>query len=327
MAVSGVQGYVKALNLVETNQDRQALNNLGGAPIADDIALFINNTKNESVLLIKTTEYNSLSGTIIINNITLEESDTRSAVFTDRDKVQIRALNNSPISSILYIKESNGVNTFNLSTKSDLSDTFIFFPSEDFLVVRSDEVTLANLKNIALIVSRDTIGAGVSTTDNSQDNYDPIENFNAAFDELYSFLDIANYDQTFKYITARDIATNLPIAVEGVVSIEDPSNTIVTEGIIASSPGLYLTDPNSNINNIGRVRAFSSNSNPWTDDYAGTLSTDAVSVTTGELILSNGLKVSGLTITNTSGTVSSSNFKYKVKVNINGIDYYLCLTT
>lgn len=325
MAVSGVQGYVKSLNLAETSQDRQALNNLGGAPIADDIALFINNTKNESVLLIKVSEYNSLSGTIIINNTTLEEGNLRSSVFTDRDTVQLRTVNNTPISTTLYIKESNGVNTFNLSTKPDLSDTFIFFPTENFLVVRHDEVTLANLKNIAVSVSRDTIGSGIGTTEGQ--GYSAIENLNSAFAELYNYLDIANYDQTFKYISSRDLATDQTIFIEGVSTIKDPSNTIVAEGITATSPGLYLTDPNSNINNISRVRAFSSNSNPWTDDFAGTLSTDATSVTTGELTFLNGIKLAGVTVTTTSGTVTSSNFKNKVKVNINGIDYYLCLTT
>lgn len=325
MAVSGVQGYVKALNLVETNQDRQALNNLGGAPIADDIALFINNTKNESVLSIKVSEYNSLSGTVIINNTTLEEVDNRSSVFTDRDKVQLRTVSNTPISSTLYVKESNGINTFNLSAKSDLSDTFIFFPTENFLVVRTDEVTLANLKNIAVSVSRDTIGTGVGTSEDQ--GYTAIQNLNDAFTELYNYLDVANYDQTFKYISARDLATDQTIFIEGNVIIKDPSNTIVAEGIISTSPGLYLTDPNSNINNISRVRAFSSNSNPWTDDFAGTLSTDATSVTTGELTFLNGIKLAGVTVTTTSGTVTSSNFKNKVKVNINGIDYYLCLTT
>lgn len=326
MAISGVQGYVKSLNLSETSQDRQSLNNLGGAPIADDISLFINNTKNESVLNIRPEEFNSLSGEIVINNTTIEEADARSAVFTDLDRVQLRTTSNTPISSTLYVKESNGFNTFSLSTKEDLSDTFIFYPTENFLVVRSDEVTLANLKNIALLVSRDSIGTGIATTE-ANNEYDPIENFNDAFIELYNYLDIANYDQDFKYITLRDVATNQRLFIEGSTTIKDPSNTIVVEGITPTSPGLYLTDPNSSVSNIGRVRAFSSNSNPWTDDYAGTLSTDAVTVTTGELTLANGIKISGITVANTSGTVTSSNFKYKVKVNINGIDYYLCLTT
>ena len=50
MATSSVQGFLKSANLLENTQDRQALNNLGTAPIADDISLFINNNQNVSVL-------------------------------------------------------------------------------------------------------------------------------------------------------------------------------------------------------------------------------------------------------------------------------------
>ena len=47
MATSSVQGFLKSANLLENTQDRQALNNLGTAPIADDISLFINNNQND----------------------------------------------------------------------------------------------------------------------------------------------------------------------------------------------------------------------------------------------------------------------------------------
>jgi len=116
------------------------------------------------------------------------------------------------------------------------------------------------------------------------------------------------------------------LRVEGGVIIRDPSDTITQEGIVPSSPGLYLSDPTSDVNDIDTIRAFSSSSNPWTDDFQGTLSTDSVEVTAGNLILSGGIKVNGVQTVTQTGTVDNSSFTHKVLVQIDGIDYFLCLT-
>ena len=44
------QGYRKDLNLEETTVDTQALNNLAGAGIADDLRIMQNNLRNTSIL-------------------------------------------------------------------------------------------------------------------------------------------------------------------------------------------------------------------------------------------------------------------------------------
>lgn len=328
-SVSGVQGYIKTLNLRESEQDRQAINNLGVAPIADDISLFINNTRNESFLLVKAEEFNSLNGQITIVNTTIEDANLRSAVFTNGDRVVIRNLSNQNLTSDLFVIESNGIDTLSLSTDAEAGTTFIFFPTEDFYIVRNDQVTAADLVNLGRAQS----GTSVSTApgdlgaDDVSAGGDDEYTFNELFTELYGYLDIANYKSDTKYTKTKNIATNEAIRTEGGIIVADPSDTITSEGIVESSPGIYIANPESSLDNIERVRAFSSTQNPWQDDLAGTLSTDSVNVTTGTLVLNGGLNVSGITVTNSTGTVNASTFSHKIKVQIDGIDYFLCLSS
>jgi hypothetical protein len=330
MAFSSIQGYVKALNLTETEQDRQALNNLGTAPIADDIALFINNTKNESVIEIKPAEYNTSTNVITIVNETLEEGDLRANVFTNGDKVELRNTDNVAISSTLYIKDSNGIDTFSLATDADLQTTYSgFFPTENFLVVRQDIVTAENLSYLGVArSSTSTTSVPGIDGEGAGGAEDPdIDNFGDKFNELYGYLDISNFISQTKYTQTDDVATAEKLRIEGDVVIKDPADTIINEGLVASSPGLYLSNPASPVDNIQRTRAFSSTSNPWTDNYLGTLSTDSVDVTAGNLILTGGFNVSGITKAASNGTVNNTTFTHKIKIQIDGIDYFLCLTS
>lgn len=327
--ISGVQGYIKVLNLGESTQDRQAINNLGVAPIADDISLFINNTRNESFLLVKSSEFNSSTGEIKIVNTTIEEANLRSSVFTNKDKVVLRSLDNQNLTLDLFVIDSNSKDSFYLSTDAEGGSTFIFFPTEDFYVVRNDQVTAADLLNLGT----QRTGTSVSTspgdlgTDDVANSGDDQYTFNELFAELYGYLDIAAFKSDTKYTKTKIIATNETIRTEGGVIVADPSDTITTEGIVESSPGIYIANPESSLDNIERVRAFSSTQNPWTDNLSGTLFTDSVNVTTGTLVLNGGVVINGITTTNSSGTVNQDTFSHKIKVQINGIDYFLCLST
>ena len=80
MASSSIQGFLKSANLLENTQDRQALNNLGTAPVADDISLFINNNQNVSTIQCADSEYNFITGLVTLVNSTPELFAARSAV-------------------------------------------------------------------------------------------------------------------------------------------------------------------------------------------------------------------------------------------------------
>jgi len=324
-ARSSVQGYVQEINLVETTDDRQALNNIGEAPIADDIALFVNNKRNEAVLPVRLNEYDAVSGVITINNQTNEESNQRAAVFTNKDQVSLRAADGTLIQQNLFIKNSNAVDTFGLSQDENLSSDFVFSADQDFEVIRNDEVKFENLQRLSVERSGVAVTVPGEETESSS-ALDDIDNFNDEFQTIFNVLDISRFQAQSKYVSNEDVATADFLRVEGGVIIRDPSDTITQEGIVPSSPGLYLSDPTSDVNDIDTIRAFSSSSNPWTDDFQGTLSTDSVEVTAGNLILSGGIKLNGVQTVTQTGTVDNSSFTHKVLVQIDGIDYFLCLT-
>lgn len=326
---SSVQGYVRVLNLKESEDDRQALNNLGEAPIADDIALFVNNTRNESVLNIRTDEYDSNTGTITLDNQTLEELNTRSSVFTDRDRVSLRDITNNVIKTDLFVKDSNTFDSFALTENADLTGLFTFTPTGDFKVVRSDEVTLANLINLGVertgVVSNNDEAFDDGSNDEEGSRLDDVDNFNDELQEIFLTLDTSVFLSDAKYVATENKLTDQKLRTEGNVIIADPGNTIIFEGITDTSPGLYLSDPTSDVDDIQTVRAFSSNSDPWTDDLPETLSTQSTDVTAGNLTLPQGIKINNIAEKTETGNVDTGSFTHKILVSVNGVDYYLCL--
>jgi len=334
MARSSVQGYVRALNLQETDQDRQALNNLGGAPIADDIALFANNSRNQAVLQIRRDEYNTNTDTIVINNTTLSEVQTRNSVFTNGDFVKILDVDDKVIVENLYIANSNVFNTFQLSAAADLETIYsVALPpstaNEQYIIyiVRSDTVTLDNLASLSVSSDNSQLSSGDGVTGGDDNQLPIVNNYNSELNEIAGLVDIANFLRRSKYVTTDSVSTAELLQFEGTATISDPSDTITSEGVVSSSPGLYLSNPASSVNDIELTRSFSSTSNPWNDDNAGTLSTDSVSVTAGRLVLTNGIKISNISVIPENGIVNELTFTHKAKIQIDGIDYYLCLTT
>lgn len=334
--ISSVRGYLVETNLRETSEDRQSLNNLGGAPIADDIALFVNNTINESVLPIRIDEYKQDSDTFVIENITDDELNTRVNVFTNRDKVKVIDHKGEVIADDLYVINSNTSNQFQLSTVKKGETAFsVAIPGLDDIsgryavfVVRSDTVTQENLVELGIENTSTSSVTGGDTGDiEGSDAFDRVDDFNDEFDRIYGFIDIASYSARFKYVSDRSVATGETLRIEGGVVVADPADTIVDEGISNTSPGLYLSDPQSSVDNITTTRAFSSTSNPWEDDELGTLSSASTDITVGNLILNNGISIDGITVLNETGAVDNNTFTHKIKVKIDGIDYYLCLTT
>ena len=336
MATSSVQGFLKSANLLENTQDRQALNNLGTAPIADDISLFINNNQNVSVLEIADAEYNFVTGLITVVNDTAEKNAARSAVFTNGDPVRILYTDDTVLKDNLFVTQSDGETTFGVATDAEGSSQYTFDPpAEGFKVVRSDAVVLNNLTFLGAV--EDTAGfssglgegaAGVEGEDAS--GIDTEDTYANQFLSIYQYLDIAKYQADKKFVSDRDVATDDDFRMEGTFDIEDPSDMILSEGVNSNSPGLYITNPASPLNSIQRIRAFSDTSNPW--EVIGTgvntkLSTGAITAQTGDLKLNNGIIIDGITPINESGNVNNVSFTHKAKVRIDGIDYFLCLTS
>jgi len=83
------QGFEKELNLAETVDDVQILNNLAGGSIASDIALFRNNLRNTSSLI---WQYNTDNSSIVNNNGVDEFlfPDSVPFIFTNGDEVKLK---------------------------------------------------------------------------------------------------------------------------------------------------------------------------------------------------------------------------------------------
>ena len=327
MATSSVQGFVKASNLKENELDRQALNNLATAPIADDISLFINNLKNESRLRVFSSEYDVITGLITIVNDDAEIAAERSAVFTNRDVVRIEDASGNLVKDELYVRGSDGEFTFGFALDEELNNQYVFSPPGEFFVIRNDAVLLENMQRLGVQQNTASFSTGLGDGTGDEDttiDVDEEDTYNNRFSEIYEYLDIAKFQANSKFVNDEDVAAGVDFAMEGTFTIRDPANTIVDEGIGDNSPGLYITDPTSPVNNIQKIRAFSDTFNPW-EDTVTALTTQSASVTAGDLKLNDGIQIQGITPNTESGTVNNTTFTHKVKVNIDGIDYYLCL--
>lgn len=327
MATSSVQGFVKTANLKENELDRQALNNLGTAPIADDISLFINNLKNESTITIDSNEYDVITGLVTIVNDTPELSAARSAVYTNGDRVRIEEQDGTLIRDNLFIRESDGEFTFGFATDEELQNEFIFIPSAPFVVIRNNSVLLENIERLGVQQNTASFSSGLGDGTGDDDDtidIDTEDTYNTQFSEIYEYLDIAKFQAKSKFVNDEDVAADVDFAMEGTFTIRDPSDLIVDEGINANSPGLYITDPNSPVTNIQKIRAFSDTFNPW-EDTGTALQTLSLDVTTGTLKLNNGIEIQGISPVTSSGNVDNTTFTHKTKITIDGIDYYLCL--
>jgi hypothetical protein len=326
-----LQGFTKTNNLAENTQDRTALNNLGTAPIADDISLFINNSQNVSTLTIFETEYDRISGLVTIVNNTQELSRFRSAVFTNGDPIRLNYINGTLIKDNIYIRSSDGETVFGFANNVELTDEYTFRPTGDFIVTRSDKVVLENLTYLGIENVTSSNSTGLSSGDGSvSDVYGILGgSYRNAFTEIYSYLDVAKYQAKKKFVSDQDVATDDKFEVEGIFTIRDPGNTIVEEGLNLNSPGLYITNPESPVGNIQKILAFSDAYNPWDQSTTGGinyLTTTSASVTAGDLILNNGFDITGIAPITESGTVSNTTFTHKVPFILNGVTYYLCLT-
>ena len=329
MATSSVQGFVKSANLKENELDRQALNNLGTAPIADDISLFINNLKNESRLLVLDGEYDIITGLVTIVNDDAEIAAERSAVFTNGDKVRIELENGSIVQDDLYIAESDGEFTFGFAIDEALLNQFIFSPTTNFVVVRNTPVLLENLEKLGVLQNTASFSTGLNTGGDDDGSGGAVaanveDTYATQFNEIYEYLDIAKFQSLSKFVNDEDVAADVDFAMEGMFTIRDPSDIILDSGITDNTPGLYITDPNSNVRDIQKIRAFSDTFNPW-EDTVTALTTLSLDVSTGTLKLNQGIEIQGITPITESGTVNNTTFTHKIKVNIDGIDYFLCL--
>jgi hypothetical protein len=241
------QGLARDNNLSEPIDDGQAINNLAGAGVDQDLFIFINNLNNTSEL-------------------TWDPNGSQASITT------------SSTSEIQNNEANNGGN----------------------------------------------IGAASSFS------YSIGGNFNAAFEGIEANVDVANFKRVQKYSSNASVASDRDVKLEGVIRSADPDGANDAAAKLdrtanPQAPGVYITDPFSDITNIGATRAFSTSANPWSE-ATGKLTTPSEQVNIGNLLFADGIEIDGLSITTASGNVKDpGEFTHKLGVNIDGVEYFLCL--
>lgn len=312
MALSS-QGFTIKNNLAEAFFDRTIFNNLAGSPQGSDISLLFNNMRNTSVLTV--TNQHIVGNSVVIPNAF--------AVYSNRTQIKVST-------STYYVKNSNGINTFQLSSSPDLVDTVTPVAGN---YIRSDAITFENISNFS---SQRTPAAGgaeagleninISRETSIYDIFD--KNLKTLLTEAESNLVFYNF-RTLKSLNKKsNFLGNKLLKANGTFIVKDPDGVIQSQGLVNTAPGLFIYNAETN----SGIRAFSSTSNPW-EESVSYLETTALQITAGKLTISNpsGLviqkKGSGTLKENVSPAqpVNNTTFTHKVPVTINGELYYLCL--
>jgi hypothetical protein len=333
-------GYEVLRNLAESTNDRVALTNLGGGGIDADLSLFINNLNNTTKL---TWRYDTNFSAIVDNKFIFPT--TVPLVYTNGDVVTVSIPEDEPTQLnpslgdldpelIYYVVELNLRDgqrltqvSFGLSTSPDGPLVSLNNIIGSVVLTRSDPVTKENILNISSATSS-AFDFGLAETDLTYNFTD----FNNAFDDIESNIDTFNYLRSFKYVNNQSTTINRKIAIEGSVEIYDPAEhnssalNLNTE-TSTKSPGVYISDPFSDILDIKKTRAYSTDSSPWEDSISTPeLITKSEQVNIGELYFSNGIKFNGITHLNTNNeSPVAAAFTHKILVLIDGVEYSILL--
>ena len=318
-------GYEIARNLNESTNDREALNNLAGGSIDADIELFVNNLRNTSTL---SWSYNTNSSAIADNKFIFQVD--QNFVFTNGDMVNVEGsslgnLNSNTTYYIVGYDQVAGDNrnqfAFALSTSLNGSPVSLSSISANVDFVRSDPVHKQNILNVSTPRIQDSNQSLVG----SDFGYDIGDSFNDAFDAIEGNIDLFNFLRSFKYTVNDSVATDRNIIIEGTLSSFDPAafNDSAADLLEDKSPGIYISNPFSDVLDIEKTRAFSSDSNPWTEG-TGELVTKSSQVNIGDLFFENDIKFTEIDDLNTeSGSVTE--FTHKIPILVDGVEYFVLL--
>ena len=342
------RGLELRTNLAEPLQDRQAWENLAGPGIDQDIGIFVNNLANVSELTFDPTGLDA--GIIDASDGT---PDMRFLfgrrvpfVYTSGDRVtiEVRSTETGEVEATDIDGSDSNTNYFvvdfefglgNLRNQrafgisetdggvpldvSGLSGKYVRF-------IRSDAVTQDNLIRIA---TPDILNSPENSGEIGNDNffsYNIGSDFNDAFNTIENNVNSSNFKRREKYTENAPVVSARPIEVQGTIRLTDPAGELTESGDLSNgaAPGIFITDPFSDINDIERTRAFSTSANPWS--VAGSdLETDSEQINIGDLRFDGVLDITGIDAGSTATESVVSNFSHKLPVVVDGVEYSLIL--
>ena len=239
-----------------------------------------------------------------------------------------------------FVVSSNGINKFNISLeyiKKLVSDPVIISDiTTDLLFIRLNTTTAENLLNLAFPSISDSDFAYVGQENIFEDNFIIVENQ----------LDGANFLKRKKFRTNINNTFASEVNLEGHLKIIDPdlfnnSTYNLSPEFNAKTPGVFIVNPISTLDNVLKIRAFSDNSNPWQSNTStGDLESLTNQINIGDLkFTSQNISTGGDGTSEGSGSptligveniVPSTNttnfsFTHKLPVEINGEIYFFLL--
>lgn len=151
------------------------------------------------------------------------------------------------------------------------------------------------------------------------------------FNRLEGNIDSSNFLRTKKLRTDSNNAFKDEVRLEGHLRIFDPDPyNQQTSDLFDQKSGVYITNPSSSLDDIQKLRAFSSNANPWTvETGTGDLLTQSSEMNIGDLNFNytgaSTATLNGLQNVNTATNVDETVFQYKLPVTINNEIYFVLL--
>lgn len=338
MAIIPNQGFRKDLNFSEPINDTNALNNLGGAGIANDLRIIQNNLRNKDVLTWTAApgatgdNYDALTGLFKFPEVDL--------IFTNDDQVtpatDVLSLSDNTVGVLTagttyFIVSSDSQTQFGLSERSSTDPlgistiTGAIQPYASIEFVRSCPVTFENTLNFI----EPTLLSG----------FRYVDSLNGTFNSIRGNIDFAKFDINRKFRTNVDTITEDLFKTEGSIFVGDPAEFNQSEGNLdsSSSPGVF----------IGTTRAFSSDNNPW-EKIGTALQTEGHFVSIADLIIDglsntssveakqyngssnatrNNIRINGLDVTTDGYSLVASDFTHKLPIVVNGETYYMLMAT
>ena len=342
------QGFRRDLNFGEPINDTNALNNLGGAGIANDLRIIQNNLRNKDILTWTSggnlANYDSATGVFKFPDVDL--------IYTNDDKVRVTNDSGGDLiyrgpdgngaivgvftASIPYfICSSDGENSFALSTR----------PSTDPLGVSTVSGPILSYSTIKFtrecpVLFENTLNF---IEPNLISGFRYVSDLNSSFGSIQARNDFAKFDVTRKFQGNADTFTTDSFKTEGSIVVDDPAQFNLSEANLDSdrSPGVF----------IGTTRAFSSDNNPW-EKVGGSLETQGHFVSVADLVIDglsnnstteakqrnagsnstrNNIRIDGIDVGAyaTAGidvaAAAPSGFTHKLPIVVNGETYYMLL--
>jgi hypothetical protein len=325
------RGFDIKLNLSENVADAVAIDNLAGSNMSLDLARFINNKRNASVLVITSGQINTGTGLITF-------TEPQPFLFTNGTKITVN-------DDVFFVGDSDASTRFRLFSDQNLLTPVLSPPAGTY--IRSDAVSFTDITNLLksrFLVVEDISSSQLGLGNQAQSDiyssyirvYDVVRGgFLTGFSAYARSIDAENdlfflrKQRSISQLT--DFNRDGVISLEGSIYISDPDDvnlsSVETSFLPNKPPGIFILNTETG----EAERIFSSNENVWVEDGSDLVAaTDEIFI--GNFVFNDGVRITGkdssYAVTSETGSVAGivgTAERYFVTAKINGEEYSLFL--